>query len=675
MKIKNKRLFWGVTALVVLVLAGIAYFIFQAASADTLTGSSPYYNPRSPVKLDVKLSETSTQAKAAPYTTPLKADLDWSWNQTKVVYGIRSMEVKFYCTDQDKIANIALESKTYEIPRTSNYSSSYTGQTSLTTSRTCSYGEAGVHHPYVTVTANAGVYNLSFFHFPYYFNAITKYATISLSGDFLATLDVTDPTRLDNAYAPFKTGFAVGHSPAIPDSTQPIYRTLYCNEADTEAAGGNANYPYSLNPKIFSNACTYETPGTYRAKAVVKRNGVEYIAYKSIVVKDTPTPTPTPTASSTPAVSATPSVTSTTTVVTEITPTPTSTATNTSTPVTASKFALSIDVDDPASLINAKAPYTTGFKVSYKPIQPNNNSNVSVSIFCQAIDTTAQKSAIFPYKSNPQTYSDVCTYDKAGTYTARVIAVYNKVRYYAGVEIVVQGDNALTQTVTVKKGFNIFGTDEGTVSPNAFSVKGLTTFGFNVPNTAYGWISWPPSQKLSVLPGRGYYVYNPGNEVTLNVPISPITAIRRVYPRWNLLYTSTEAGLGDIPTTLVDLSTTSTNTTTMNSRCLVRNKTLQELMDQQIAYKTVFVIDNPQATKACQSFKILSTVDKAASATCSDNDLSTYGTVKKIPAGKAFWIYLWPSKVTGLVASTYKSAQAEESASDTTVSSKCINTD
>lgn len=134
----------------------------------------------------------------------------------------------------------------------------------------------------------------------------------------------------------------------------------------------------------------------------------------------------------------------------------------------------------------------------------------------------------------------------------------------------------------------------------------------------------------------GYYVYNPGPELTVNVPLVVKTGAKNVEEKtkmrkgWNLLAVSSE--------TAVKLSEYKLNVTKKGAAasCLedscIEQVTLKDLLtgDSQTrrAYRTIYEIKDGNATNADDAFTVVKV------------DTTNIDSVT-LPGKTAFWIYLW----------------------------------
>ncbi|PIT97057.1 hypothetical protein COT77_03690, partial [Candidatus Berkelbacteria bacterium CG10_big_fil_rev_8_21_14_0_10_41_12] len=257
---------------------------------------------------------------------------------------------------------------------------------------------------------------------------------------------------------------------------------------------------------------------------------------------------------------------------------------------------------------------------------------------------------------NPKVAASICRYTEPGLYTAKVIIERGSSTAEARttIEVLENTNVSPTPTSTVsattekrdftfRQGYNIFGLPDASASPKTFSQKALTTFAYNIANRK-NWIQWPADESLfTMMPGKGYYIYNPSAETTVKVPVMLKSDERRIYPGWNLLWTGTDASLSDMTATVSDSSPKSL-LNQGNNKCIVHGVTLQDLVSKGLAYKYTYVIADDSATTVCKAFKILSDHDSEPAAKC-DGSISTLGTVSKVPAGKGFWFYISPNKI------------------------------
>jgi len=65
-------------------------------------------------------------------------------------------------------------------------------------------------------------------------------------------------------------------------------------------------------------------------------------------------------------------------------------------------------------------------------------------------------------------------------------------------------------------------------------------------------------------------------------------------------------------------------------------KTADQWISEGKVNQKIFIIDNDHTTDQCQYFKLLGDTD--SSADCANH---VYATSKNIPAGKAFWVYVF----------------------------------
>jgi len=166
------------------------------------------------------------------------------------------------------------------------------------------------------------------------------------------------------------------------------------------------------------------------------------------------------------------------------------------------------------------------------------------------------------------------------------------------------------------KGFSVFGTTK-TISRETFSEAGLYLYRFDGENNQ--WQYYPGAGSFDANAFYGYYVYNPSSAKTLSLPYDlAVVNLYQVTKGWNMLWSVNEKSISQLQ--------------------LEIDGQIKSVQDWASAGKTssnVFIIDNDQSKIACEYFKLLTSSDAAAN--CSAGQL---GTSSKIPAGKAFWVYV-----------------------------------
>ncbi len=155
------------------------------------------------------------------------------------------------------------------------------------------------------------------------------------------------------------------------------------------------------------------------------------------------------------------------------------------------------------------------------------------------------------------------------------------------------------------------------IPSSQFASNSLTIYKFD--GASNNWVLWPGVSQFNTEAGRGYYVYSQTSK-TVSLPFVPLPTTNQTLTKgWNLLY-----NIGD--------KTLDTARMTYGGQV---NKTVQELINSSTIDSRVYVIDNTQATEACNYFKILGRTE--TSANCAAN---TLGSTATLQSGKVFWVYV-----------------------------------
>ena len=182
-----------------------------------------------------------------------------------------------------------------------------------------------------------------------------------------------------------------------------------------------------------------------------------------------------------------------------------------------------------------------------------------------------------------------------------------------------------TEEVTFHKGFNAYG--KGLIHASDYLTQyNLRVYEFKGQENK--WNIFPGQDDFLITAFRGYYVYNPDAEKTVTLPSGPgTTTAFSINKGWNLLWSANAKNLNS--TKLEDSLQFMYNGQQVLAKDLLNNGTI---------YKNIFIIDNDQSADSCTYFKILGQEDVAAN--CSGGN-QTIGVSSQIPAGKAFWVYVY----------------------------------
>ena len=199
-------------------------------------------------------------------------------------------------------------------------------------------------------------------------------------------------------------------------------------------------------------------------------------------------------------------------------------------------------------------------------------------------------------------------------------------------------DSSETMTITVKKGLNAFVLPwkEKVMGKKALADAGMRVFAFN----RHGDQKWYTAG-ASVYPLRhrvGYYIYNPNvkKEVTLTPYANQSEPESSFYitTGWNLM---AHSGMNN-PIALKDIQYYLTSCPpningiascqTAGTKVKLSDLFIGDEMTQK-AYPVIFIVDDPYASDRDVAFKELKiTAENRETA--------------QIPAGKLFWVYIWP---------------------------------
>jgi len=181
------------------------------------------------------------------------------------------------------------------------------------------------------------------------------------------------------------------------------------------------------------------------------------------------------------------------------------------------------------------------------------------------------------------------------------------------------------EQVTFHHGFNIYG--RGLIHGVEYLTRhGLVPYQFDGPNNKWN----IPSSDYSflIMAFNGYYIYNPSDAKTITLPASPYTTTAFALNKgWNLLWTADQKDLTS--------NTLGPSLQFMYDGAQVKATTL---LDSHKISQKIYVIMDDQASNECGYFKLLGTTDTGGDCTGGNINL---GTISKIPAGKAFWVYVF----------------------------------
>ncbi len=168
------------------------------------------------------------------------------------------------------------------------------------------------------------------------------------------------------------------------------------------------------------------------------------------------------------------------------------------------------------------------------------------------------------------------------------------------------------------KGFSVFGNTK-TISKETFSEAGLYLYKFDGENNK--WLLHPGPHSFDATAFYGYYVYNKQDTKTLSIPYDLAVAnLYKVTSGWNMLWSVNEK-----PKSQLQLE--------INGQV----KTADQWISEGKMNNKIFIIENDKTTDPCVYFKLLS--DNNSAANC-QGDAQNLGTLSKIPAGRAFWVYV-----------------------------------
>lgn len=183
-----------------------------------------------------------------------------------------------------------------------------------------------------------------------------------------------------------------------------------------------------------------------------------------------------------------------------------------------------------------------------------------------------------------------------------------------------------TQTITsspyvadksFSKGFTAFGNTKS-LDTSIFTSRGLYVLKFSGATNSW-LISNQPGFSPSLNPWQGYYVYNPSYETkTVSIPYDlSVVNLYKVTQGWNMLWS-----VNDKPRNQLQLEIGN------------QAKTLNQWVAENKVSERVFIIDNENSNEPCDYFKLLGNTN--SSSVCPNLSI-----IDKIPAGKAFWVYVY----------------------------------
>jgi len=173
-------------------------------------------------------------------------------------------------------------------------------------------------------------------------------------------------------------------------------------------------------------------------------------------------------------------------------------------------------------------------------------------------------------------------------------------------------------TYSFPKGFSVYGNTK-TMSKETFSTAGLYLYKFDGENNK--WLLHPGPDSFDATAFYGYYVYNKQDAKSLSIPYDlTVVNLYKVTSGWNMLWS-----VNDKPKNQLQLE--------INGQA----KTAEQWMSEGKLHNRIFIIENDKTTDPCVYFKLLS--DSSSSANC-QNGAQNLGSLSKIPAGRAFWVYV-----------------------------------
>ncbi|MFH1854957.1 MAG: hypothetical protein ABH810_00900, partial [bacterium] len=177
---------------------------------------------------------------------------------------------------------------------------------------------------------------------------------------------------------------------------------------------------------------------------------------------------------------------------------------------------------------------------------------------------------------------------------------------------------AHVNTFSFPKGFSVFGNTK-TISKETFSAAGLYLYKFDGENNK--WLLHPGPDSFDATAFYGYYVYSKQDTKNLSIPYDlAVVNLYKVTSGWNMLWSVNEK-----PKNQLQLE--------INGQA----KSADEWITEGKLHSRIFIIENDKTTDPCVYFKLLS--DSDSSANC-QNGAQNLGTLSKIPAGRAFWVYV-----------------------------------
>lgn len=356
-----------------------------------------------------------------------------------------------------------------------------------------------------------------------------------------------------------------------------------------------------------------------------------------------------------------------------VSPTPTVTASASTTPTVGYDYYgddvlnMTLKVDP----IQGKLPLTVNASAS---VGGTATGKIHWRIYCGDKDANVS-SGVVPPDLNVTDYETSkalsCTYDTKNSYRVWAIAERDGKKVFTKVWVKAGTVTPAQQTVSydLKKGFNIFGSDLYTTSNRFTDVSGdLTIFRYNYFQYPK-WLRWPQKDvKFGLFPGNAYYIYSPTDRtVSIKMDEKGLDLNdRRLFQGWNMIRVNDEhKGLEGVKAQLaINRAKDPMNVGTSNyNRCIIKNQSLKELVDEGVAYKYVYVIKDGNATDACDAFKLLETgtvaescakINAAKSATTSTSSCTacSLDVVDELESGDILWVYLFESKMRQIKGAT-----------------------